>query len=285
MRRLLAVAVVVISGAIIRAQTPALTFEAASVKPNQTRNCDRDGSLAGGRFVMTCATLHELIVVAYPRQDGRSRFDTEIAGGPTWSSTDHFDVIGKAPEGQGVGNAPDNAGAATATEQSAALRMRQMVQALLVDRFKLSARHELRDLAVYELRVDRTDGKLGPQLKKVDADCVAERGKGTFCGGFRTIGPGHIVAHGVTIPLLTTFLEMPVSRNVLDRTGLQGNFDLDLQYTPERLQIRGPNAPAVDPAGVSVFTAIREQLGLKLESTKAPVDVLVIDRVEKPTPD
>ena len=262
-----------------------LAFEAASVKPNKSPNCDRDGTLAGGRFVMSCATLHELIVVAYPRQDGRSRFDTEITGGPSWLNADHFDVVAKAPEGQGVGTAGSNAGAATAAELSAAGRMRQMVQALLVDRFKFAVHHELRDLAVYELRVDRNDGTLGPQLKKVDVDCVAQRGRGTFCGGFRTLGPGHIVAHGVPMSLLTTFLESPVSRNVLDRTGLQGNFDLELQYMPERLQIRGPAPPATDPNGVSVFTAVREQLGLKLESTKAPVDVLVIDHAEQPTPD
>jgi uncharacterized protein (TIGR03435 family) len=134
--------------------------------------------------------------------------------------------------------------------------------------------------------MDRNDGKLGPQLKKVDVDCVAQRGGGGApCGGFRTMGPGHILGHGVTTSLLALFLEAPVSRRVFDRTALQGTFDVDLQYTPDRLQRAGPGAPATDPAGVSVFTAVREQLGLKLESTKGPVDVLVIDRAEKPTAD
>lgn len=264
-----------------------LVFEAASVKPNQSRNCERDGSLAGGRFVMTCATLRELIVFAYPRQDGRLRFETEITGGPSWINADHFDVVAKAPERQGVGidAGSTGAGAATTADASAIVRIRQMVQALLADRFKLTVHHELRDLAVYELRMDRSDGTLGPQLKRVDVDCASQRGSRPFCGGFRTIGPGHIQAYAVSMSLFAQVLEMPVSRNTLDRTGLQGTFDLELQYIPDRLQLRGPEAPANDPTGVSIFTAVREQLGLKLESTKAPVDVLVIDNAGKPTPD
>lgn len=280
---------VTVAGALcsprIRAQAP--SFEAASVKPNQSPTCDRGGSLAGGRFVMTCATLRELIVVAYPGQDGRSRFDTEITGGPSWLNADHFDVIAKAPAGQGVGidAGKTSAAAATPADVAAIGRIRQMVQPLLADRFRLTVHHELRELAAYELRVDRNDGKLGPQMKKVDADCAAQRGNGRPCGGFRTVSPGHIVGHAVALPVFAQFLEMSVSRNVFDRTGLQGTFDVELQYAPDRLQIRRPEAPPIDPAGVSVFTAVREQLGLKLESAKASVDVLVIDRAEKPTPD
>jgi bla regulator protein blaR1 len=266
---------------------PALVFEAASVKPNQSRNCERDGDLAGGRFAMTCATLRELITFAYPRQDGRLRFEIEIAGGPSWMNADRFDVIGKAPDGLGLGVDAGNtaAGAATSAELTSIRRIRTMAQALLADRFRLAVHNELRDLPVYDLQVDRNDGRLGPQLKKVDVDCVSERGSNVPCGGFTTIAPGHIVAHAVTLPLFAQYLQLPASRTVLDRTGLQGTFDLELQYTPDRLQIRGPETPATDPAGVSVFTAVREQLGLKLESTKAPVDVLVIDKAEKPTRD
>lgn len=217
MHRWLAILVVVAAATRLSGQSPpradaTIIFEVASVKPNQSRGCDRDGSLAGGRLVMTCATLRELLVAAYPRQDGRSRFDTELTGGPSWMNADHFDVV-------------------------------------------------------------------------VDVDCVAQRGSGQFCGGFKTSAPGHTIAHGVTMSLLAQVLEMPVSRNVVDHTGLQGRFDVELQYTPDRLQLRGPDVPANDSNGVSVFTTLREQLGLKLEPTKAAVDVLVIDHVEKPTPD
>ena len=260
-----------------------LSFEAASVKPNQSATCDRDGSFAGGRFAMTCSTLHELVVVAYTRQDGRTRSDAEIAGGPSWLTNDHFDVLAKLPEGRGVDIDTANAGAAAVSPAllSTISQMRGMLRTLLTDRFKLSVHNELRDLPVYELQLDRRDGGLGPRMKKVDVDCVAQRtarvpppGNGGPCGGFRVMEQGHIIGHAVTVAVLGQFLELPVSRNVLDRTGLRGTFDVELQYAP-------PN----DTNGVSVFTAVREQLGLKLESTKAPVDVLVIDRAEKPTAD
>jgi uncharacterized protein (TIGR03435 family) len=202
-------------------------------------------------------------------------------------NAEHFDVVAKPPEGQGLGFDAGNTGggAATAAAVSGVDRIRAMERALLADRFKLSTHNERRDLDVYELRTDRNDGRFGPQLKKVDVDCASQRGGGPPCGGFRTIGPGHIVGHAVAMSLFVQFLEMPVSRSVFDRTGLQGSFDVELQYTPDRLPLRGPEAPATDANGVSVFTALREQLGLKLESTKAPIDVLVIDRAEKPTPD
>ena len=240
---------------------------------------------------MTCSTLRELITLAYPRPNGRLRVEWEITGGPSWMNTDHFDVVAKAPEGSGVGIDVGNSGAGAATPAvlSAIDGIRMMERALLADRFKLTVHDERRDVPVYDLQLDRNDGRLGPQLKKVDVDCAAQRsrgnGSGAPCGGFRTLGPGHIQGHAVPISLLATFLELPVSRSVIESTGLQGNFDVELQYTPDRLQIRNPDAPAADPAGVSVFTALREQLGLKLESTRGSVDVLVIDHVEKPTPD
>jgi bla regulator protein blaR1 len=280
--------------ALLHGQAPprsdaTLVFETASVKPNQTRNCDRDGTFAGGRFVMTCSTLHALMIVAFPRADGRARFDTEFAGGPSWINTDHFDVIAKVPEGQGIGIDAGQIAVATAAEASGINRMKAMLRALLADRFKLATHNERRDLPVYELHRDRNDGTLGPQLKKIDIDCVSLRGRGRpggqLCGGFRTMGPGHIIGGAVSMSLLAQYLEMPVSRNVLDRTGLQGTFDLELQYAPDRLQPRGLSIPAPDPSGVLVFTALREQLGLKLYSTKAPVNILVIDHVERPTPD
>jgi len=270
-----------------RAQAP-FTFEAASVKPNQSRACDRDGTLAGARFVMTCSTLRELITFAYPREDGRLRFDADLAGGPSWINVDRFDVAAKIPAGAGLGIDAGNTGAGrvTSADLAAIERVRQMAQALLVDRFRLTVHNELRELAVYELRMNRADGRLGSQLKTVDVDCATQRGSSSApCGGFRMLGPGHIVGHGVTTSLLVQFLEAPSGRRVFDRTALHGTFDVELQYAPDRVQLRRPETPAAEPPGVSVFTAVREQLGLKLESTKASVDVLVIDRAEKPTPD
>jgi uncharacterized protein (TIGR03435 family) len=263
--------------------TPA--FETASVKTNDSRNGRSDSSLAGGRFSMTYTTLHELIVFAFPRPDGRLRSEFEIAGEASWLKADHFDVLAKPPESQGVRFDVGNTGAAgvTSADLSAIDRIRIMVQALLADRFNLTVHHEIRDLAVYELRVDRGEGRLGPQLKRVDVDCATRRGGGPPCGGFRTLAPGHIVGGFVTLSLLAQFLELPAGRNVLDRSGLQGTFDVELRYTPDRLQLRGTDTPAPDQSAVSVFTALREQLGLKLESARAPIDVLVIDHAEKST--
>lgn len=109
------------------------------------------------------------------------------------------------------------------------------------------------------------------------------------------MGFGNIAAGGMPLSQLATNLSVRVGRVVLDRTELSGNFDFTLDFTPEQLPQRPPGAPAdqpirmngvdIDPNGPSIFTALQEQLGLKLESTRGPVDVLVIDRVEQPTPD
>src|SRR5215470_4550054 len=159
----------------LHGQSPArsdatLVFETASVKPNDSRNGRRDASLAGGRFAMTYSTLHELIVFAFPRPDGRLRSEFEIVGEPSWLNADHFDVVAKPPEGQGVRFDAGNTGAGgtTSADLSAVDRIRMMLQTLLADRFKLTVHHEPRDLAVYELHVDRSDGRLGPQLKRVE---------------------------------------------------------------------------------------------------------------------
>jgi uncharacterized protein (TIGR03435 family) len=283
-------------------------FEAASVKPNLSRDGERGASFTGGRFAMTDATLRDLVTFAYQRQDGRLRSESEVTGGPVWLNSDRFDVVAKA-EGMGVGIDGGNtaAGAATAAELSGIIRVRMMLRGLLADRFKLTVHNELRELAAYALLRSRNDGTPGPQLKAVDIDCAAlrtsalplpARGRGnTFCGGFKQIGPGHISGHVVTMAMLGVFLEGSVSRNVFDRTGLRGTFDVDLQWTPDQLRdfkasaglppgtLPRVNGVQFDPDGPSIFTAIQEQLGLKLESTKAPVDVLMIDHAEKPAPD
>ena len=103
------------------------------------------------------------------------------------------------------------------------------------------------------------------------------------------IGPGQVAAGGIPISQLTVMLSQYTQRIVVDRTGLKGNFDIDLTFTPDRMP-QGPPPPGVqlppiDPNGPSIFTAIQEQLGLKLDSERGPVEVLVIDHVERPTPD
>ena len=118
---------------------------------------------------------------------------------------------------------------------------------------------------------------------------VRRAGERPLCGININGNGGNLIAGGLTMSQLASNLSTLVGRVVVDRTGLSGGFDLDLRWTPDQLpqqRIGTPEVPPIiDPNGASIFTALQEQLGLKLESTKGPVDVLVIDRVEQPTPD
>jgi uncharacterized protein (TIGR03435 family) len=187
------------SPVLLNAQTPSrdqkpLAFEVASVKTNQ--------SPLQPRWQSRGRTIRDDVCHAARTHRGRlsarrwrSRFDAEITGGPSWLNTEHLMWLPRPPRAQGVGIQEGNTavGAATAAERSAAGQIREMVRPLLAERFKLMVHHEVRDLAAYELRVDRSDGRLGPQLKSVDVDCIAQRGSGQLCGGFRAITPGHII--------------------------------------------------------------------------------------------
>jgi hypothetical protein len=121
-------------------------FEAASVKPNESRGGQRGLSLAGGRLTLTYSTVQQLITFAYERQDGRLRSDSEITGGPSWMNADHYDVVAKAPEGPGLGIDAGNTplGAATSAELSGVSRVRRMLRTLLAVDTGRDARH--RDL-------------------------------------------------------------------------------------------------------------------------------------------
>ena len=259
-------------------------FEVASVKPHKSADGERSGNFGpGGRVTLTNATLRDLVQLAYQLPDGHLRHDSQISGGPGWINSDRFDVVAKAegmPAGLDASSIP--AGAARSGEIAAIDRVRLMLRKLLADRFKLAVHNETRELPVYALVVARSDGKLGAQLRKVDVDCAALREGGrpspphepgkAACGGFRGLGPGRITGHALTMSMIASWFPESLGRIVLDRTGLSGVFDLDLEWTP-------------DPSGPSIFTAVQEQLGLKLESSKGPVDVLVIESVEQPTPD
>jgi len=154
-----------------------------------------------------------------------------------------------------------------------------MLQSLLLDRFKLTFHRETKDLAVYAL----VTGKNGPKLH-------ASETAGEMKRQFR-IGRGQINLEGATMAGLADALSNLVGRNVLDRTGISGNYDIKLEWTPDESEpsmFKGPpadgagaGAPAPDASGPSVFTAIQEQLGLKLEAQKGPVEVMVIEHIEK----
>jgi bla regulator protein blaR1 len=275
------------SGVVLMAQgqtSPAPAFEVASVKPNKSgEGFIRFGMQPGGRFTASNVPLRELIRFAYALQD------FQILDAPGWIASDRFDVIAKA-EGNIPPSQPGTVGP-----------LQRMVQSLLAERFQLKARLDMREMPRYDMVLARSDGKLGPQLKPSTTDCqalfaAARRGgappappgpgERLQCG-FR-IGPGLMQMGASPLSQLANALSPMVQRVVIDRTGLPGNFDLEMTFILDQLPKGPPTAgapplPPIDPDGASIFTALQEQLGLKLEPTRGPVDVLVIDSVEHPT--
>jgi uncharacterized protein (TIGR03435 family) len=264
-------------------ETAAPQFEVASVKPNKSGdNRVMIGIQPGGRVNASNVALRMLLRQAFNVQD------FQIVGGPDWIGTDRFDVIAKAPEGDGGEISQD--------------RLRLMLRALLVERFKLAFHNETRDVPIYALVKARPDGKLGPNLAPAAVDCTArgrrgggpppappQPGQKMECGFM--IGFGRMNVGGMPIGQLAQALSQQLGRVVLDKTELAGAYDFELTYAPEALG-GGPGGPLVngapppgDPNAPTLPTALQEQLGLKLDSQRGPVDVVVIDRVEQPTAD
>jgi uncharacterized protein (TIGR03435 family) len=178
-------------------------------------------------------------------------------------------------------------------------QLQQLLQPLLADRFKLAVHREAREMNAFVLVLARKDGQLGPKMKKSDTPCDAlgtaltqfvmtgpsQTDDRPACG-FMPRGVGRIAGTGLDIATLIGLLAPSQRRSIVDQTGLQGRYDIDVTYTPEpfsaaALGQRGGTAPpGVDPSGPSIFNALVEQLGLKLEPRKMPVTVLVIDHIE-----
>jgi uncharacterized protein (TIGR03435 family) len=263
------------------------TFEVASVKPNKSGDQRAMLSLPPtGRLTATNVPLRLLLRQAFDVQD------FQLVGGPSWVNTDRFDIVAKAPDG--------------VTDQN---QIRPMLLALFADRFKLVTHTETREMPIYSLVLARSDGRLGPKLSVTKVDCAAmfsgRRGAPLpppppapaqlpppiECGV--TIGTGMMNVGGMAMLEFARALSQFAGRIVLDRTGLKERYSFQLQYAPEGrgfgpgpgLGPAGPEPAAVDPNIPSLFTALQEQLGLKLESDKAPIDVIVIDRIEQPIED
>ena len=272
--------VFLLSGARPEAQAPPVkadrpAFEAASIKrapANEIRRGAR--TQPGGRLDVFNMTLRMLVRLAYESET--RPIETQYVGGPGWIDEDRFNVVAKAD------------GELNPT------RLQAMLQSLLEDRFKLRVHTEMRNGDMYALVLSRKDGKLGPQLHESTADCyAAPPPPGTPVDparrcGLRT-GVGNWTGTGVTMSQFTAGAARTptVSRPVTDRTGLTGKYDLHLEFVPP--VVPGPNSTAIpNPAadsGPSIFTAIQEQLGLKLLAEKGPVEFLVVDSAVKPTED
>src|SRR5688572_20533367 len=277
----------VLAGAVLAGTAPAQgqqpapspTFEVATVRPNP----DGAGKMQtvtrpGGVFVAVNTPLRLLIADAYiGAQPGAI---DRIVGGPEWVQSARYDINAKASRDF------------RPTPPGPPAEMLLMIRALLEDRFKLKVHREPREIPAYELVVVRP-GAAG--LRKSDVDCDAlfaagqvtrpEPGIRPRCGVTNgPVGPDGgigLIAGAFSMSQLAQFLQR-VGRPVIDQTGLTGRYDFDLAFAP--LGASPADAPS-DPARPTIFIALEEQLGLKLQFTKAPLDVIVIDSIEQPVPD
>ena len=259
------------------AQQAAPAFEVARIKPRTGERPLTVGAVSPDRFYRPDITLKALVQFAY------DLWDFQVDGGPEWVRSDRWSIEAKA----------------TGPQRPAAMRL--MVRRLLAERFGLQTHLESRELPTYELLMARRDGRLGPNLKAATVDCrpflTGERPRDESpredASGFpRCSTGGRSVAgaftprlNGQPISALARLLEPIVRRRVIDRTGLQGIFDVELTVSLEVAGLTSPPPGAQINEAPSVFTALQEQLGLRLEAARGPVDVLVIDLAVQPTPD
>jgi len=263
------------------AAPPSASFEVASIKPNHSGDMRFFVGWQPGRFTATGMTVKFLITMAYDVKD------FQVSGGPGWINSDRYDIDAKEPDSvaEQMQNLP--------REEQKKLAG-SMLQSLLADRFKLKLTRGSKDMPAYALVVAKNGPKL-QQAKPLDTPAVAQTPPGGHPRGpMMRMGPGEITGQGVALSFLASTLSQQLGRQVLDQTGLKGNYDLTLKWTPEQgegMMLGGPggggpppeSAAPPDTTGPSIFTAIQEQLGLKLEPIKAPAEVLVVDHVERPS--
>ncbi len=235
------------------AQSQGPAFEVAAIKPNHSGAGNSGFRRAGaGELNAINITLKRLIAYAYDLQD------YQITGGANWLESERYDILAKPPSGEALPS--------TNTERTAQLRLR--VRALLSDRFQLTFHKTTKELPIFVLLV----GKNGPKLNEAKA------------GDMELLTNGHhLTCRKVPVERFAgVFLQGQLRRSVIDKTGLQGDFDFTLDWTPDEGPGKAPGAESASPGDApSFFTALQEQLGLKLEPAKGPVEILVIDRAER----
>jgi uncharacterized protein (TIGR03435 family) len=250
-------------------------FDVVSVKPNKSASgMIRVMGRPDGYFANN-VSLKMLIQGAYGIREDL------ISGAPSWADSARFDIDAKVA-GSDV----------EALKKLTPEQRRLMLQPLLADRFKLKVHTETKELPVYELVL----AKGGSKLKEATPGDTYANGikgpDGVGRGGMMRVGRGQLTAQAVPISNLANMLSTQLHRSVLDKTGLTGKYDLELNWTPDpgaEPMFKGPdlgqhssdNAP--DSSGPTIFTALQEQLGLKLQSARGPVETIVIDHVEMPS--
>jgi uncharacterized protein (TIGR03435 family) len=264
------------------AQEPA--FEVASIRPSASEGATDIRPTANGRLTTSRATFRSLVLRAY------GLHPSQLIGGPPWIDMDRFDIDARAAAPVGGPEA-----------------LMPMLRTLLGSRFKLRAHPEMRELPAYALVHARKDRSLGPQIRPTQADCsqptvlteqeliASARDGWPPCGQVTTVSSvvktdsGSMIRlrirrSGVTMKDFVTTFDGPltVGRPVIDRTGLEGRFDVEYSFAPPRPQNPAQGAPAPEAPPI-LLVALEEQLGLKLEAQRAQVPVLIIDSVERPT--
>lgn len=278
-----------------QAQTPQPLprFELASVKPSTGPTGER--GQPGGRYLATRSVkffIADAFFFGTPLQMSR------VIGGPGWIESALYEINGQA---------------STPWQRSPDGPPRElflMIRSLLEERFKLKTHMETRELPVYELVLARADKSPGPQLRRPTVDCDAliaavragappparQPNEPPPCGAMR--GPARLLAGSIPMEQFANMLTFVMAdangpagaadaRRVIDKTGLSGRFAITLAWTPERIPEAPPppGIPPIDPNGPSLVTALQEQLGLKLQSARSRMEVVVIDSIERPTPD
>jgi uncharacterized protein (TIGR03435 family) len=283
------------AGLPLYAQTPEPVplprFEVASVKPSPGPTGERGQP---GRYTATRPArffIADAFFFGTPLQMSR------VLGGPAWLDSELYEITGNTPELRGGPTGPPR-------------ELFLMIRSLLQDRFKLKTHMETRDMPVYELVLARPDKSLGPQLRQATVDCDAliasvraggpppprQPNEPPPCNAMR--GPARVLSGGIPMSQFANMLTFVIAdangpagrddaRLVVDKTGLDGRFAFTLAWTPERMPDTPPPAgiPPIDPNGPALGTALLEQLGLKLQPATSRMEVVVIDSVERPSPD
>jgi uncharacterized protein (TIGR03435 family) len=252
------------NASLIRAQSqnaPDVQFDVASVKRNNSGSRGNYFRPSEGRFSAENVSVQQVLTWAYRVQG------FQILEAPGWIASEHYDIEAKA-QGQ---------------ERPAGMAF--MVQKLLQDRFKLVLHRDKRELPIYVLTAAKSGMKLkaGTCLtREPNTPLVPGQRQSDFCG-FGGIGNGTLMATSTTMEIFTDLLTTVLGRKVVDSTGFKGNFDVSMRWMSDPVSTGNAGRVPTDTTGPSIFTAVQEQLGLKLEASKGPVDVLVVDHIERPS--
>jgi uncharacterized protein (TIGR03435 family) len=249
--------------------TPATpSFEVASIRPNTGGLMAQSSRIGKGSVTIINNRVRALIVTAYGVRPER------IVGAPSWINQERFDIAARAPA-----DTPDS-------------ELRPMLRTLLTERFRLGVRTEIREGPVYALVIARAGGALGPNLKR-STECDASGISSGIHGS--ALPPGkrpctvitgsdgreaYITGGARSVEELVRALQGLAERPVVDRTSLTGTYDFDLRFSAAPLAV----PPTAAPEYPSIFTAVHEQLGLRLEPSRAPLEFLVVENIERPLP-